>query len=156
MLDYLINKGMKIKIDANEFRVPAGKKVNLTKWPTQVKPVYKSKKKYSKLLRRQVEELSALQRLHYASNRYALLLIFRAMDAAGKDGAIRHVMSGVDPQGCQVCPTHGYVHCRVLLFCARHPISWSDTHVFTRVYPPRPCALAHRRGGATRLILTHC
>jgi len=46
--------------------------------------------------------LSSLQRLHYASNRYALLLIFQAMDAAGKDGAIRHVMSGVNPQGCQV------------------------------------------------------
>jgi len=43
-----------------------------------------------------------LQRLHYASNRYSLLLIFQAMDAAGKDGAIRHVMSGVNPQGCQV------------------------------------------------------
>ena len=42
------------------------------------------------------------QRLHYASNRYALLLIFQGMDAAGKDGAIRHVMSGVNPQGCQV------------------------------------------------------
>ena len=50
----------------------------------------------------QVEELSSLQRLHYASNRYAVLLIFQAMDAAGKDGAIRHVMSGVNPQGCQV------------------------------------------------------
>jgi hypothetical protein len=46
--------------------------------------------------------LSSLQRLHYASNRYALLLIFQGMDAAGKDGAIRHVMSGVNPQGCQV------------------------------------------------------
>jgi len=46
--------------------------------------------------------LSSLQRLHYASNRYALLLIFQGMDAAGKDGAIRHVMSGVNPEGCQV------------------------------------------------------
>jgi PPK2 family polyphosphate:nucleotide phosphotransferase len=49
-----------------------------------------------------VKELTELQRLHYASNRYAMLLIFQAMDAAGKDGAIRHVMSGVNPQGCQV------------------------------------------------------
>ncbi len=46
--------------------------------------------------------MNSLQRLHYASNRYALLLIFQGMDAAGKDGAIRHVMSGVNPQGCQV------------------------------------------------------
>jgi len=82
--------------------VPTGEKVNLKKWPTRVKPVYKSKKKYHKLLEAQVEELSSLQRLHYASNRYALLLIFQAMDAAGKDGSIRHVMSGVNPQGCQV------------------------------------------------------
>ena len=50
-----------------------------------MKPVYKSKKKYDKLLEEQVEELSSLQRLHYASNRYAVLLIFQAMDAAGKD-----------------------------------------------------------------------
>jgi PPK2 family polyphosphate:nucleotide phosphotransferase len=46
--------------------------------------------------------LSSLQRLHYAYNRYALLLIFQGMDAAGKDGAIRHVMSGINPQGCEV------------------------------------------------------
>ena len=46
--------------------------------------------------------MSSLQQLHYASNRYALLLIFQGMDGAGKDGAIRHVMSGVNPQGCEV------------------------------------------------------
>jgi polyphosphate kinase 2 (PPK2 family) len=46
--------------------------------------------------------LSSLQRLHYVSNRYALLLIFQGIDAAGKDGAIRHVMSGVNPEGCEV------------------------------------------------------
>lgn len=67
-----------------------------------MKPICKSKKEYHHLLKRQVKELSDLQRLHYASDRYALLLIFQAMDAAGKDGAIRHVMSGVNPQGCQV------------------------------------------------------
>jgi PPK2 family polyphosphate:nucleotide phosphotransferase len=93
---------MKMKINSKDFRVSAGKKVDLKKWPTLVKPVYKSKKKYNNLLEEQVEELSSLQRLHYASNRYAVLLIFQAMDAAGKDGAIRHVMSGVNPQGCQV------------------------------------------------------
>ena len=89
-------------INSKDFRVPAGKKVDLKKWPTRVKPVYKSKKTYTKLLQAQVEELSTLQRLHHASNRCAVLLIFQAMDAAGKDGAIRHVMSGVNPQGCQV------------------------------------------------------
>ncbi|MGA9665654.1 MAG: ADP-polyphosphate phosphotransferase [Gallionella sp.] len=91
-----------MKININEFRVPAGKNVKLDQWPTLVKPVYQSKKQYKSLLERQVGELSAQQQIHYASNRYAVLLIFQAMDAAGKDGAIRHVMSGVNPQGCQV------------------------------------------------------
>jgi PPK2 family polyphosphate:nucleotide phosphotransferase len=67
-----------------------------------VKPFCKSKKEYQQLLEEHVAELSSLQRLHYASNRYALLLIFQGMDAAGKDGAIRHVMSGINPEGCQV------------------------------------------------------
>lgn len=79
-----------------------GRAVKLTEWPTTVKPICGSKKRYQKLLDKHVEELSSLQRLHYASNKYALLLIFQAMDAAGKDGAIRHVMSGINPQGCQV------------------------------------------------------
>ena len=76
--------------------------VNLKKWPTTVKPVYKSKKQYQKLLEEHVAHLSSQQQLLYASNRCAVLLIFQAMDAAGKDGAIQHVMSGVNPQGCQV------------------------------------------------------
>ncbi len=91
-----------MKINSKDFQVREGEKVRLKKWPTRVKPVYKSKQQYQKLLEQQVGELSALQQLHYASNRYAVLLIFQAMDAAGKDGAIRHVMSGVNPQGCQV------------------------------------------------------
>jgi PPK2 family polyphosphate:nucleotide phosphotransferase len=91
-----------MKISVEEFRVPAGKSVRLDQWPTRVKPVYRSKKQYRALLEKQVEQLSAQQQIHYASNRYAVLLIFQAMDAAGKDGAIRHVMSGVNPQGCQV------------------------------------------------------
>ena len=70
--------------------------------PTAIAPLYKSKSHYRKLLDRQIEELSELQSLLYAHNRYALLLIFQAMDAAGKDSTIEHVMSGVNPQGCQV------------------------------------------------------
>jgi PPK2 family polyphosphate:nucleotide phosphotransferase len=93
---------IKMKINSKDFRVPTGKNVNLKKWPTKIKPVCKSKKQYKKLLEEHVEELSSLQQLHYASNRYAMLLIFQGMDAAGKDGAIRHVMSGVNPQGCEV------------------------------------------------------
>jgi PPK2 family polyphosphate:nucleotide phosphotransferase len=91
-----------MKIDSNEFRVQPESKVGLAGHPTRVQPVYRSNKKYRKLLKKHVKKLSSLQRLHYASNRYALLLIFQGMDAAGKDGAIRHIMSGINPQGCEV------------------------------------------------------
>jgi len=91
-----------MKINSKAFRVKPGEKVNLEKHATSVKPYYKSKKAYHKHLAEQVDTLSSLQRLHYASNRSALLLIFQGMDGAGKDGVIRHVMSGVNPQGCQV------------------------------------------------------
>src|SRR5580658_5612828 len=93
---------MKMKIDSKDFRVRQGEKVKLKEWPTIVKPFFKSKKRYQELLEEHVETLSSLQRLHYASDRYALLLIFQGMDAGGKDGAIRHVMSGINPQGCEV------------------------------------------------------
>ena len=117
-----------MRIDTNEFRVPEGKKVNLKKWPTLVKPFYNSRKQYAELLRTQVTQLSELQRLHYASDRHAVLLIFQAMDAAGKDGAIQHVMSGVNPQGCQV-------------FSFKHPSATELDHDFlwrtTQALPER-------------------
>ncbi|WP_020683374.1 ADP-polyphosphate phosphotransferase [Marinobacterium rhizophilum] len=91
-----------MKIDPNDHRVQPGNKVDLAQRPTKIVPVYDSKKAYKKMLEAQVVELSELQRLNYASNRQAVLLIFQGMDTAGKDGAIRHVMSGVNPQGCQV------------------------------------------------------
>ena len=91
-----------MKIKTEEFRVPPGKEFKLGDRPTIVKPFYQSKKHYQEILKEYVAELSSLQQLHYASNRYALLLIFQGMDSAGKDGAIRHVMSGVDPAGCEV------------------------------------------------------
>ena len=91
-----------MKINSKDFQVQEGDKVTLKEWPTLVKPVYQSKEQYQELLGEQVAELSELQQLLYASNRYAVLLVFQAMDAAGKDGAIKHVMSGINPQGCQV------------------------------------------------------
>src|ERR1700736_691479 len=91
-----------MKIDSQDFRVRAGQEVDLRKWPTIVDPVYDSKEHYQTLLAEHVAQLSSLQQLLYASNRHAVLLIFQAMDAGGKDGAIKHVMSGVNPQGCQV------------------------------------------------------
>jgi PPK2 family polyphosphate:nucleotide phosphotransferase len=115
-------------LDVQPYVVPAGSTVSLADWPTRVDPLYKSKKAYGKLLAEQVETLSKDQNLLYAHDRYALLLIFQAMDAAGKDGAIKHVMSGVNPQGCQV-------------FSFKHPSPQELDHDFlwrtTRCLPER-------------------
>jgi PPK2 family polyphosphate:nucleotide phosphotransferase len=92
-----------MNINGKKFRVRPGEKVKLKEWPTMVKPLYDSKEQYQKLINEHVAALSSRQRLLYASGRYAVLLIFQGMDAAGKDGVIRHVMSGVNPQGCEVC-----------------------------------------------------
>jgi PPK2 family polyphosphate:nucleotide phosphotransferase len=91
-----------MKIHSKDFRVREGDRVNLNKWPTRVRPVYRSNDDYEQLLNTHVKKLATQQELLYASNGYAILLIFQAMDAAGKDGVIAHVMSGVNPQGCQV------------------------------------------------------
>lgn len=91
-----------MNIGLKTYRVPEGKKLDLKKRKTRVKPVYASEADYKTILADHVARLSDLQQRHYAANAHGLLFIFQAMDAAGKDGAIRHVMSGVDPQGCQV------------------------------------------------------
>ena len=91
-----------MKIHRKDFRVREGDAADLTKRPTRAEPVCQSKEEYQTYLREHVDRLSALQQKLYASDRYAVLLIFQAMDAAGKDGVIKHVMSGVNPQGCQV------------------------------------------------------
>jgi PPK2 family polyphosphate:nucleotide phosphotransferase len=117
-----------MKIDAEKFRVREGEKVDLKKWETAIKPFYDRKEDYQKALLANVEELRSLQNLLYAHNRYALLLIFQAMDAAGKDSAIKHVMSGVNPQGCMV-------------FSFKHPSMEELEHDFlwrtTRCLPER-------------------
>jgi len=95
-------QGESMTIDSEDFRVHPGKDLRLVDRATGIRPICNSKKQYRKMLESHVEELSALQQLHYASNRYALLVIFQGIDAAGKDGAIRHVMSGVNPEGCEV------------------------------------------------------
>jgi PPK2 family polyphosphate:nucleotide phosphotransferase len=91
-----------MSIDAKPFLVREGTNVDLSERPTSVAPAYRSDEDYARLLQDHVQRLSEQQELLYAADRYAILLIFQAMDAAGKDGAIEHVMSGVNPQGCQV------------------------------------------------------
>ncbi|MEP7355435.1 MAG: ADP-polyphosphate phosphotransferase [Acidobacteriota bacterium] len=116
------------KIDSEQFRVKPGKKVKLDKWRTLVKPVYDSKEEAAVMLAAHQQKLSAQQNLLYASDSYSLLLIFQAMDAAGKDSTIAHVMSGVNPQGCQV-------------YSFKHPSAEEIDHDFlwrtTRCLPER-------------------
>jgi len=90
------------RIDIRDFRVEEGGKLDLRKHPTRIEPLYASKAEYEKRLAKQTSEIAHLQNLQYAHDRYAVLLIFQAMDAAGKDGAIKHVMSGINPAGCEV------------------------------------------------------
>jgi len=117
-----------MKLKTEDFLVHEGAKVDLKKSPTLVKAFYKSKEDYEDALKAGVKELSDLQELLYASNKYAVLLIFQAMDAAGKDGVIRHVLSGINPQGCQV-------------FSFKHPVAAELEHDFlwrtTCVLPER-------------------
>jgi len=91
-----------MKIKPRLFRVSPDDQVKLKDWPTRLKPYYKSEQHYAEILADHIKEMAHLQNLLYASSRHALLLIFQAMDAAGKDGAIKHVLSGINPQGCQV------------------------------------------------------
>src|ERR1700732_2267253 len=115
-------------IKSADFRVDAKAEVDLKEWPTRVRPTYKSSRQYKDLLATHVRDLSTQQEVLYASDCYSLLIIFQAMDAAGKDGAIKHVMSGVNPQGCQV-------------FSYRHPSATELQHDFlwrtTRDLPER-------------------
>jgi PPK2 family polyphosphate:nucleotide phosphotransferase len=117
-----------VKIRSEDYRIAPGASVKLSRRPTTIKPVYASRDDYQQLLQEHTERLSRLQDLLYASNRHALLLIFQAMDAAGKDGAIKHVMSGVNPQGCQV-------------YSFKHPSAQELSHDFlwrtTRDLPER-------------------
>jgi PPK2 family polyphosphate:nucleotide phosphotransferase len=117
-----------MKISTKVFRVREGANVRLKRLPTRVKPFYRSEEDYKKIQAGHLRDLTARQGLLYAHNRYSLLLIFQAMDAAGKDGAIKHVMSGVNPQGCQV-------------FSFKHPSAEELAHDFlwrtTRCLPER-------------------
>ena len=91
-----------MKLHSKDFRAHPGRTVDLKRRPTSVKPFYNSTKECTELLQTHIAQMQSLRKLLYASNQFALLLIFQGMDAAGKDGAIAHVMSGVNPQGCQV------------------------------------------------------
>jgi PPK2 family polyphosphate:nucleotide phosphotransferase len=117
---------MIIKID--DFRVPQDHEIDLKKWPTRVARVYRDDEDYQSILGEHIKKLSRQQERLYASGSYAVLLVLQAMDAAGKDGVIAHVMSGVNPQGCDV-------------FSFKHPTALEMKHDFlwrtTRDLPER-------------------
>jgi polyphosphate kinase 2 (PPK2 family) len=100
-----------IRLDIIErFRVPPGKKLRLRDYnpgwgqTKELKELGKDtiKERAKAILEKNLEELAEAQERLWADDRYAVLVVLQALDAAGKDGTIKHVMSGVNPQGCQV------------------------------------------------------
>src|SRR5919199_833771 len=87
---------------SRRYRITDGSSFSLKKADPSETPGFRSKEKAAEVLRSDIETLSELQEKLYAADRWAVLLIFQAMDAAGKDSTIKHVMSGVNPAGCQV------------------------------------------------------
>jgi PPK2 family polyphosphate:nucleotide phosphotransferase len=90
------------KIGTKRYRATAGEPVDLSQWPTRDEPVSAARSELDALLAAHVKGLAELQGRLWASNAFAVLVVFQGMDAAGKDGVIKHVMSGVNPQGCRV------------------------------------------------------
>jgi PPK2 family polyphosphate:nucleotide phosphotransferase len=127
-----------MKIDIDQYRVRKGDQVDLTKWQTDVAAVYASKDDYKTMLEAHINALSERQQVLYAANQQSILVIFQAMDAAGKDGAIRHVMSGVNPQGCQVTsfkhPSGAELAHDFLWRCARELPERGRIGIFNRSY----------------------
>lgn len=119
---------MKLKLDLDDFRVPDGKSFRIAKARTKVKSLYRDDAHYEQLISEFRVEIDDLQQKMYAQDRQGLLLIFQAMDAAGKDSTIKHVMSGVNTQGIEV---HAF----------KRPTSAELDHDFMwrhlRVLPPR-------------------
>src|SRR5271154_1281585 len=89
-------------IRTKKYRAEPGQPIDLADWPTKAEPVRGSRAELDALLTTHRQELTELQGRLYASNRYAVLVVLQGMDAAGKDGVIKHVMSGVNPEGCRV------------------------------------------------------
>lgn len=119
---------MKLQLDLKDFRVPDGRPFQIKKAKTQVKSLYRDDAHYERLIAEFRTEIDELQQKMYAQDRQGLLIIFQAMDAAGKDSTIKHVMSGVNTQGVE---SHAF----------KRPTSSELDHDFlwrtTRVMPPR-------------------
>jgi PPK2 family polyphosphate:nucleotide phosphotransferase len=128
------------KAFSERYRVGDGKKFKLKDYKTQphIDPGKEDKPLVKQALQITVEALSALQDILYAQDKYSLLVIFQAMDAAGKDGAIKHVMSGINPQGCQVSsfkgPSAEELDHDFLWRCQKHLPERGRIGIFNRSY----------------------
>ena len=133
----LISRAMKL---SSQYRVTSGKKLKLKDCQTSVKSDFGKEEKpvAKRVLRLGVEALSAMQDKLYAQDKWALLVIFQAMDAAGKDGAIKHVMSGINPQGCEVTsfksPSAEELDHDYLWRCMKHLPERGRIGIFNRSY----------------------
>lgn len=126
-----------------DYLVKPGRKVSLKNFDPSDQGEYESKDAAAGKLRKDIEKLVELQDIFYAADTYSLLIIFQAMDAAGKDGAIKHVMSGLNPQGCQVAAfkspsarelDHDYLWRSNIMLPERGRIG-----IFNRSYSTRRC-----------------
>ncbi len=117
-----------MRIDTQSLQLAEGEKLSLDNRPTEVASLYNSKEAYSKVLEEHTQELERLHERLYAFGRHAVLVVLQGMDTSGKDGAISHVMRGVNPQGC-----------RVTSFKTPTPVEWAHDFLW-RVQselPPR-------------------
>ncbi len=125
-------------MNIDNFRVPEGAELDLGRYETAFTDKYTNKVDAEKDLKSNIKKLSRLQRILYADNKHAILIIFQAMDAAGKDGTIRHVMSGLNPQGCQVFsfkqPSHEELDHDYLWRCVKALPERGRIGIFNRSY----------------------
>lgn len=129
---------MHFSTDLDVFKFTGDKQLSIKEMPTSVERLYQSKKDYKNLLREYQKEINELQNKMYAHNRYGALLLFQAMDAAGKDSTIQHVMSGINPHGVKVFafkkPSSEEIDHTFLWRTNRRMPARGTVHIFNRSY----------------------
>lgn len=122
----------------SDFQAPPDKKISLKDWSTRASKEFPDKEAAKEKLAADISRMAELQDVFYADNRYAILIVFQALDAAGKDGAIKHVMSGLNPQGCRVAsfksPSSEELSHDYLWRCVRQLPERGHIGIFNRSY----------------------